>query len=108
MAGWTILIRLIEAITFPQNSRRGRIPFTARFHTTTRRERVIDPKRRELFHGSMKRIKAPLFRLARADGSPFAKVIASRTRNGKMLALSVPIIGSTFLVTNGQNLISTK
>jgi len=40
-----------------------------RFPTTTKRGRAIDPKRRALFHGSTKLIKAPLFRLAKGAGS---------------------------------------
>ena len=55
-----------------------------------------------------KRIRARPFPLAKADGSPSAKAIASRMRSGKMQDHSAPITGSTFSVTNGQSLISTK
>ena len=86
-----------------QNSRHGRILFTARFLITTKRGRVIDRKRLALFLGSMKLTKARLFRPAKVVGSRFAKVTASRMRSGKMPDLSAPITGNMFLVTNGPS-----
>ena len=89
-----ILIPLIAAITFLRNSRRGRTHSTARFHTTTKRRRAIGPRRRALFHGSIRRIRGRLFRLVKVAGLRSAKVIERLTRNGKTLDLSVPITGN--------------
>src|SRR5437016_13004619 len=102
MAVSTIRILLIAAITFLQNSRHGRILFTARFLITTKRGRVIDRKRLALFLGSMKLTKARLFRPAKVVGSRFAKVTASRMRSGKMPDLSAPITGNMFLVRSEE------
>ena len=65
--------------------------------------RATGPKRRVLFPGLEKRIRDRLSRLAKIDGSQFAKTIESRTRNGKTPDHSAPTTGSTFSATTGQN-----
>ena len=74
----------------------------------TKRRRAIVPKRRVLFPGSTKRIRAPRFLLAKADGSRSAKAIEPRMRSGKTPDHSEPTTGNMFSETNGQSRISTK
>ena len=60
-------------ITHRQNSRRGRIHFTALCPTMTKPGQGIARKRRGLFHGSRKLTRGRPFRRAKAAGSQFEK-----------------------------------
>src|SRR5215472_105168 len=93
----------IAIITSRQNLHRGKTHFTAHFRTMIRRMPATDRKRRALFRGSRKRIKAQLCPRAKIDGLRSEKAIESRMRNGKTQDLSEQTIGNTCLATNVQN-----
>src|SRR5438874_13074934 len=108
MAGWTIPILLVAAITFQQNSRQGSIHSTAPSLIMIKRGKAIGPKRRALFRGLKKRTRDPPYLLAKTDGSRSAKAIEPRMRSGRTRDHSALITGNTFSGTNGRSLISTK
>ena len=69
----TTRIPRVAAIICLRNSHPDKIHSTALFPITIRLGRAIDRKRRALSPGFKKRIRVPLFLLAKIDGSPSAK-----------------------------------
>src|SRR5262249_34187062 len=94
---------LTGANTGPQNSRPDKNHFTSRFRTTTNNALVIDPKRRELFHGLKRDTKGQLSPLAKIDGLLSAKAIGQLMHNGKMQDHSERTIGNTCLAMNARS-----